>query len=537
MLKIGLVLDSALVPQVLLDFVQRCEREQVAQVCQILVVGKQTSQRKALSLLGTLEKSLIRGTRYTDTVRLLDVGRLNIPVSELGAMVQADTSQPEDVDFFLDFRADVQLDLSLQGQSQRGVLKLVDAENRGILSPEAGFWEVYDQAPITRFSILHAGPADQVGQRLWSGSATTGVHYLLNHLVLTRKALMGLFYCLKRIAQAADLKGFCLEPIPNAKTRPVTWRAQTRYLAKMAVFLTSLLGRHILLQKRYRWAVGFSKTGWDQFDPAHSLQIPNPPYRFNADPFVIREKDCDYCLVETLDYRKGKGVIAAYAIHDTEVEDLGIVLEEPFHLSYPYLFRYNGRIYLCPESSAKQEIRIYEAVDFPRKWKLVQIAMQQVSAVDSLIFEQGGKWWLLTNIDTADAGDHASELHVFYADQPITDQWHPHPANPVLFDASKARNGGAIFTRDQIYRVAQCGGFFRYGTGVTIQHIDLLSEDDYHETCVQTIYPQDLQLAGNVKIPVGNHHLHGSGYWVVFDYCHLQKPNQARKSTRLDQQA
>jgi hypothetical protein len=69
MLKIGLVLDSALVPQVLLDFIQRCEREQVAQVCQILVASKQTSHKNILGLLGTLEKSLIRGTRYTDTFR------------------------------------------------------------------------------------------------------------------------------------------------------------------------------------------------------------------------------------------------------------------------------------------------------------------------------------------------------------------------------------------------------------------------------------------------------------------------------------
>ncbi len=534
MLKIGLVLDSEQIPQVLLDFIQRCEHEQIAGIHQILVASEQTSHKNILGLLGILGKPLIRGARYTDTFRPIDVGLLNIPISDLGTKMSPNANQSEILDLFLDFRADDQLDLSLKDQAKIGMLKLVDADNKGILSLETGFWQVYDQSPMTRFSILHAGPDDRVGQCLWSGSTTTGVHYLLNHLILTRKALMALFYCLKRIAQTVDLNGFNLEPIPEAKTRLVTWRAQLRYLAKMTAFLTNMLGRHILLQKRYRWAVGFSKTGWDQFDPAQSLLIPNPPFRFNADPFVIRENDCDYCLVETLDYRKGKGMIAAFAVHDTTVEDLGIVLEEPFHLSYPYLFRYNGRIYLCPESSANQEIRIYEAVDFPIKWKLVQIAMNQVSAVDSLIFEQGGKWWLLTNIDSADAGDHASELHVFYADQPITDQWHPHPTNPVLFDASKARNGGAIFTQDQIYRVAQCGGFFRYGTGVTIQHIDLLSENAYHETCVQTIYPQDLQLAGNVKIPVGNHHLHGSGDRVVFDYCHLQKPNKARKSTRLD---
>lgn len=535
MLKIGLIIDTEVVPKVLLDFVRRCQQDQVAFFYQIRITGRQPGPGSHLQALRNMEKMLVKKDLLTTTLSLSSVGQLGIPMLNLTMPTHQATIPEDPLDLLLDFGLERNTDPIACSQSRLGILRLVDSEHRSIFAPEAGFWEVYDQSPVSRFSILHTAPRETVSQVVWTGSATTGVHYLLNHLVLIKKAWMGLYYYLKKVARTSDLiQTSQVQQRLKVNVRPVTWGDQIRYLAKMTVFLAILIGRHIILQKRYRWTVGFIRSGWDQFDPSKCLEIPNQPYHFNADPFVIREKEDDYCLVETLDYRNGKGKIAAFAIHAATVEDLGTVLEEPFHMSYPYPFRYEDKIYLCPETSAKQEIRIYEAIEFPTHWKLAQIAMQQVSAVDSLIFEQAGKWWLLTNIDSSGVGDHASELHIFYADQPITDRWQPHPDNPVLFDASKARNGGIIFAGDTVYRVAQSGGFFRYGTGITIQKIDRLTVDSYHETMVQTIGPADLDRSGALHHPAGNHHLHGSGNRIVFDYCHLQKPDHSTKSGRMD---
>ena len=45
------------------------------------------------------------------------------------------------------------------------------------------------------------------------------------------------------------------------------------------------------------------------------------------------------------------------------------VLEEPWHLSYPFLIEWGGDIWMIPESSTNRDIAIYRAVDFPLKWE------------------------------------------------------------------------------------------------------------------------------------------------------------------------
>ena len=44
-------------------------------------------------------------------------------------------------------------------------------------------------------------------------------------------------------------------------------------------------------------------------------------------------------------------------------------------LSYPYLFKYDTKLYMCPETSQNNDIRIYECEIFPLKWKLKNIIM------------------------------------------------------------------------------------------------------------------------------------------------------------------
>ena len=63
-----------------------------------------------------------------------------------------------------------------------------------------------------------------------------------------------------------------------------------------------------------------------------------------------------------------------------------MVLEEQFHLSYPYIFEHEDRVYMIPETNEANEIRLYQAVDFPLIWELKQVLMQNVSAVDTSIF-------------------------------------------------------------------------------------------------------------------------------------------------------
>ena len=79
---------------------------------------------------------------------------------------------------------------------------------------------------------------------------------------------------------------------------------------------------------------------------------------FVADPFLFHEGDMWYIFFEVLDASTNKGKIGLA----TSTDGLSwaydrIVLSESFHLSYPFIFKYNSNYYMVPESGAARQIR------------------------------------------------------------------------------------------------------------------------------------------------------------------------------------
>ena len=137
-------------------------------------------------------------------------------------------------------------------------------------------------------------------------------------------------------------------------------------------------------------------------------------------------------------------------------------------------------------------------------------------AVDTLIFERGDCWWLITSLDRIGSGDATYELHVYSAANPLAEEWSPHPQNPVKVDSLGGRNAGIAMIDGRLFRFGQTQGFDRYGTGVMIFEIDTLTPHAYHETPLQEVRPS------NDRTVLGTHHLSGAGAYTAFD--------QARKA-------
>jgi len=247
-----------------------------------------------------------------------------------------------------------------------------------------------------------------------------------------------------------------------------------------------------------------------------SHRISNPPNHFLADPFVIQRHGKDYCFVEDYDFQKAKGCISVYELEEKHYERLGEAIDEPFHLSFPFLFTFRDTVYMCPESSQKSDIRVYESIEFPLKWKLSKILMNNVSAADTMIFQKNNLWWMFTNIDPTASSDHNSMLYIFYAESPLSNTWLPHRMNPVIVDARKARNGGILFHDKCIYRVSQKQKFSFYGAGAAINKICVLNEDEYIETEFCRIEPK---FFSNIE---GSHHIHSNRNFTAFDFFSLE---------------
>ena len=91
-----------------------------------------------------------------------------------------------------------------------------------------------------------------------------------------------------------------------------------------------------------------------------------PRDRFWADPHVFFKDDTYYIFIEEYIYKKKKAHISLIEMQQSgKYSDPVKVLEEPFHLSYPHVFEYNGTFYMIPETQQANSINLYECTGFP----------------------------------------------------------------------------------------------------------------------------------------------------------------------------
>jgi len=196
---------------------------------------------------------------------------------------------------------------------------------------------------------------------------------------------------------------------------------------------------------------------------------------FVADPFLFKAENRWYMFMEVCDGAKHKGMIGvAQSADGLEWKYDRIVLEQPYHLSFPYVFEWKGQYYMLPEGARGGALRLYISHNFPYDWEEIAVLTKE-DVVDNTLFRHGGRWWLF-------ASSHdARTLRLFTSDK-LTEGWNEHPQSPVIPDnRESARLGGPVFSADgKLYRVAQdC--LAKYGDKIRVYEILNLTADQYSE--------------------------------------------------------
>lgn len=219
-------------------------------------------------------------------------------------------------------------------------------------------------------------------------------------------------------------------------------------------------------------------------------EIIPPKDRFWADPFVIEKDNKFFIFIEELVYSENKGKIAVIEMDKSGNYSLPkVILEKDYHLSYPFIFEKNNKYYMIPETAQNNNIELYKCIDFPYKWEFKKSLISDIYAVDSTIFKHKNKYWLFTNMKEQEVESTHNKLFLFFAEDPIDNQWTAHPLNPIVSDVKKARSAGNIFIENgKIYRPSQNSGK-HYGFGITINEILELNESSYTEKEIQLIKP------------------------------------------------
>jgi hypothetical protein len=145
---------------------------------------------------------------------------------------------------------------------------------------------------------------------------------------------------------------------------------------------------------------------------------------------------------------------------------------------------------MVPESKANRTIELYKCTAFPLKWEFQKNLMEDCQAVDPTLIQWQGKWWMFVSQIETEGASLWDELFLYYSDSPLSDNWTPHPRNPIVSDVSSARPAGRCFVRHgRLYRPSQnCSG--HYGYGFNICEITKLTETDYEERIVEKVEPK-----------------------------------------------
>lgn len=211
------------------------------------------------------------------------------------------------------------------------------------------------------------------------------------------------------------------------------------------------------VSRREQWTIGIYRSN----SPFHFNALQgwiNPLFRaedvtdvnasFVADPFLIRQDKQWDLFFEVYNKDTKQGDLAVATSRNTWIwKYQNVIIDEPFHLSYPYVFQADGEYYLIPESFEANSIRLYKADDFPTKWSFVKTLIEGRDYVDNSIVYYNNKWWLFSSVTTND------KLYLHYADS-LTGPWKEHPMSPIVSgDVHKSRPSGRLLVYDgKLYR-------------------------------------------------------------------------------------
>ncbi|MCP4609550.1 MAG: hypothetical protein GY845_12635 [Planctomycetes bacterium] len=287
---------------------------------------------------------------------------------------------------------------------------------------------------------------------------------------------------------------------------------------QMLLFITKMFRNGLSRSKglfRYdHWNVGIVHEPIGAFlNPNAKPEIhwfPTPERcRFLADPFGIARDSQVTILCEDFDYRSQRGCISSFQLDGTSSWSVPQrTMDFSFHMSYPYLFQYQGEIYCIPETIAIREISLYKAEKLPNQWIKVGTLIDNIEGVDTTVFQYDGLWWLMC---TYEEQDPELNLFVWYAPD-LMGPWKPHAVNPVKTDIRSSRPAGTPFMYNgNLYRPTQdCSRI--YGGRIIINRVTCLTPLKFEEERVAVIEPRS-----DSSFPDGLHTLSSVGNSTLID--------------------
>lgn len=146
------------------------------------------------------------------------------------------------------------------------------------------------------------------------------------------------------------------------------------------------------MKKYNHWQIAYRTEKYEKF-----ILLPNPKYAWAADPFLVKFKGKIYLFAELYLYKSERnGVIGYCEYQDGHFGEWTVTMDRHWHLSYPNVFVYDDKLYMCPESYQRNDVSIYQLQEFPNQWKKVVTLIDNEKCADSTFFQYDGESYLFT---------------------------------------------------------------------------------------------------------------------------------------------
>jgi len=525
-LKIGLLIDSTKIPYWAYSMIEKINKSNYAQI-DLLIINdvKQIKNNNITKIKNNKNYFLYKiYTKFenkiykqeSNTFEICDLESILSDTNKITVIPKqtkySDLIKEEDVKKIKEFNLDVIVRLGfriLRGDilkaAKCGVWSFHHGDNDVNRGGPAGFWEVFEKHPVTGSILQIITEELDEGKTLTKSYSTTDPtsvkrncdnYYMKTLSFIPRK--------LKELQELGQEK--FLENVEKENENLIFYSNRLYTKPTNIEFLRlwySNFGKFVKrnVQNTYsfeQWGLLFdikndvSKSMW------RYKKILPPKDRFWADPHIITKDDNYFVFIEEYIYKKSKGHISLIKIDKKgNYKYLGKILEKKYHLSYPFVFEFENNYYMIPETEANKSIELYKCIDFPMKWEYYGKIMDDISAVDTTIFNHNNKWWMFTGIKENNDASNSDELFLFYSDNPLSDKWIHHEKNPIVSDVRQARPAGKIFTiNNKIYRPSQNGSNY-YGYGISLNQIEKINEKEYEEKLITSILPNwDKNITG-----------------------------------------
>jgi len=384
------------------------------------------------------------------------------------------------------------------------------------------FWEVYEDNLLSCAALERLTENPDETSLLYQGSFATiqGSSWTRNRVQPYWGSTTFLIHKLHQLHESgwASIEAQIPPPDRGRKKRHTvpTDAQMLPWLSKILLHTCVQRARHSIVGEELpHWMLGV-KAGHNSSGQRGALNlcdfrwIQSPRGHFYADPFVIENDGKPWVFFEDLPYGTQKGIIACAEINaDGTLSPTIPVLEQPYHLSYPCIFRDTGELYMVPESVADETVQLYHCQRFPDVWEPVKVLLR-APAVDTTVWIENGLYWFFVTLQEPRGG--GLQLWLFYS-RSLTGELLRHPQSPISTDIRFSRGAGAMFRKNgKLIRPSQdCSG--SYGRLIVFNEIMVLNEREYSE------HPGAVLDTRGVRNMIGTHSYGRVNEVVVVDGC------------------